>query len=121
MITTQELWKELDQSGYLNEDNKDLFEVGNTILNLSRDLSKISDANKKKVIEMINELFDTRDYIPTNSSDEWSLVIDGMWQNTNDPSLFSTDGGNTYYSCNDSEHNILKSTEVVVKGCLGCD
>ena len=47
MITTKELWKELDQSGYLNEDNKDLFEVGNTILNLSRDLSKISDKNKK--------------------------------------------------------------------------
>lgn len=112
MKNVTECWDTLLSMGYLDEDGEQ-FEIGNAVMNLARDLERIKNPeSKKRVIEMLNELFKVQDYVPTTSEEEWNEISDGMWQNTNDPRLFSADGGKTYYSCNDADRVVQASTVI---------
>lgn len=112
MMSATECWDTLLSMGYLDEDGEQ-FEIGNAVMNLARDLERIKNPeSKKRVIEMLNEFFKVQDYVPTTSEEEWNEISDGMWQNTNDPRLFSADGGKTYYSCNDADRVVQASTVI---------
>lgn len=104
------VWNELGSKGLLDEDS-DKFEVGNTVLNFARDFEKVSEQNKGKVLELIKHFFGDGSVEISSDPGNWTEITDGLWQSTVKPDLFSTDGGKTYYSCNDSERKIHTSVK----------
>lgn len=113
MINAQEVWNKLNAQGMLDEEGKD-WNVGNTVMNFARDMENVGLGDKTRVLKLIKDLYGDGSSDITNESNKWTEITSGLWQSVVDPVMFSTDGGATYYSCNDPERVIHKSIQTAV-------
>lgn len=115
-MNAQEVWKKLNEQGMLDEEGKD-WNVGNAVMNIARDIDSLTEQEKNRVLKMVINFYGDGNVTITNNPENWSEITDGLWQSISDPTMFSTDGGKTYYSCNDPEHKIHTSvlTDVSTK------
>lgn len=107
-MNAQDVWQLLNKQEMLDEDGKD-WKVGNAVMNFARDMESLKEEERNKVLKMIIDLYGDGSVAITNDPANWAEITDGLWQSINDPTMFSTDGGKTYYSCNDPEHRIHTS------------
>lgn len=105
MITAQDVWNELNRKNMLDEEGKN-WNVGNTVMNFARDVDALTDEERNLVLRTIIGYYGDGSVTITSNPENWVEITDGLWQSKEDPTMFSTDGGKTYYSCNDSEHRI---------------
>lgn len=113
MVNAQEVWNKLNAQGMLDEDGKD-WNVGNTVMNFARDMENVGLGDKTRVLKLIKELYGDGSSNITNNPDKWTEITAGLWQSVVDPVMFSTDGGTTYYSCNDPERVLHTSMSETV-------
>ena len=114
MINAQDVWVKLNEEGMLDEEGKD-WAVGNTVMNFARDMENVKAEDKNRVLKMIIGLFGDGNVTLTNNPDKWTEITAGLWQSKDDPVMFSTDGGQTYYSCNDAERIIHTAVSEVAE------
>lgn len=107
-MNAQDVWQLLNKQEMLDEDGKD-WKIGNAVMNFARDVEALNEGERNKVLKMIIDLYGDGSVAITNDPANWAEITDGLWQSIKDPTMFSTDGGKTYYSCNDPEHRIHTS------------
>lgn len=107
-MNAQEVWNKLNEQGMLDEKGKD-WNVGNTVMNFARDMEHITEQERNRVIKMVINFYGDGTVSINNDPENWAEITDGLWQSISDPTLFSTDHGKTYYSCNDPEHKVRTS------------
>lgn len=111
-VDVNSVWESLANEGYINEDDSK-WAVGNAVMNFVRDMESLSDEQRGAVMRRIITLFGDGTAVVHVNTDNWTEITDGLWQYKLDPTLFSVDGGKTYYSCNDPEHKIFTSLDPV--------
>lgn len=109
MTKSQEVWKELHEKGLLDEEGGVNWNVGNAVMNFARDMEKIPDCDKDWVMRLVIGFYGNGTGTIVGKPVRWTKLAEGLWQSKDNPALFSTDGGSTYYSCNDPEHTVYSS------------
>lgn len=108
MTKAQDVWNKLNAQNMLDEEGQG-WKVGNTVMNLARDMEGLNEQERASVMKMVVGFYGDGSVSITNNPENWAEITTGLWQSKTDPMMFSTDGGKTYYSCNDPEHTIHTS------------
>lgn len=92
--------RELRLAGLMDPDSDYGGAAGKAILEIVRTFSaqRHSGGSAWLVVSALEKLLRFKPLAPiTSNPDEWMEVGDGMWQSTRCPSVFSKDGGKTWY------------------------
>lgn len=110
---------ELRKAGLFDKDSDYEGMLGDAVLELMKVFAAQghSGFSSQCARELFNQLADYKALSPiTDDPNEWMDVADyfspenpAVWQNRRDPSLFSNDGGKTYYSVDDPKRELKNS------------
>lgn len=109
---------ELKNAGLFDKDSDYDGMLGKAVLELMKVFSKQghSGYSAHLTLDLFDKLANFSNLTPiTDNPEEWMEVTDkgpdgkGMWQNKRNPSMFSKDGGKTYYDVDDEKKEEVKS------------
>jgi len=67
-----------------------------------------SGASHALTLQIFNRVINFKTLTPVSSSDHWNEVEAGLWQNSRQSSVFSKDGGQTWYDIDKGKtHEVL--------------
>lgn len=109
---------ELAKAGLLDKDSDYEGMLGDSVLELLKVLGEQghSGTSAAMTVDLFSKLASYKNLTPiTDDPEEWMDVADertghkAVWQNRRNSSLFSNDGGKTYYSIDDPKLEIKKA------------